>query len=122
MMPPPATSNEADEGFTVEELTSLAKSEETDSKRAALMTSLTANFDTADTDGNGKVTHSEAMAYEKSQKKLANSALQETRSTRTTNSTETSDRSLQSQMMAMMRLYNTTAGNATTSSSLTLSA
>lgn len=64
--PPPAeASSEEDEGFTAEELESLASSTE-DSNLATLMSSLAANFEDADTDGDGKVNRQEAMAYQES--------------------------------------------------------
>jgi Ca2+-binding EF-hand superfamily protein len=54
-----------DAGFTKEELASqLKKIGDTDSKRTTVMTSIINNFDKADTDGNGKVTRLEAMAYD----------------------------------------------------------
>ena len=52
-------------GFTKDELTSMVKEiGSTDSKRTTLMTSIINNFDKADTDGDGKVSRQEAMAYD----------------------------------------------------------
>ena len=54
-----------DTGFSKDELTSMiADIGDTDSKRTALMQSIVDNFDKADTNGDGKVTNSEAMAYD----------------------------------------------------------
>ncbi|MDD3482965.1 EF-hand domain-containing protein [Azovibrio restrictus] len=62
--PPPAEANsEEDEGYTAEELATIASSTE-DSNLATLMSSLAANFEDADTDGDGKVNRQEAMAYQ----------------------------------------------------------
>jgi len=53
-------------GYTKDELTSLIDQVgDSDSKRTSLMSSIVSNFDKADTDGNGKVSNEEAMAYDK---------------------------------------------------------
>lgn len=58
--PPPA----GDTGFTQAELESqLSEIGDTDSVRAELISTVIENFDAADTDGDGKVTFQEAMAY-----------------------------------------------------------
>ncbi|PLK48622.1 EF-hand domain-containing protein [Uliginosibacterium sp. TH139] len=63
-MPPPPPPQD-DEGFTQDELSAqLEEIGSTDSKRSSLISSIVENFDQADTDGNGKVSHSEAMAFE----------------------------------------------------------
>jgi len=55
----------ADAGYTKDELASMVKEiGDTDSKRTTLMTNIINNFDKADTDGNGKVSRQEAMAYD----------------------------------------------------------
>jgi Ca2+-binding EF-hand superfamily protein len=60
-MPPPPQN---DTGFTQDELTSqLEEIGDSDSTRATLISSIVENFDTADADGDGKVTGSEAMSY-----------------------------------------------------------
>lgn len=71
---------------------------------------LAANFDTADADGNGKVTRQEAMAFEKAQRQAsaANNAA-------ASNSTSGRD-ALQQQLQTMMRMYNITGASQTTSS------
>lgn len=63
-MPPPPPSSEEDEGFTEDELTSqLEEIGDTDSARSTLISSILENFDAADTDSDGKVSNTEAMAY-----------------------------------------------------------
>jgi len=65
--PPPPRSPEEDTGYTAEELTAMAEeSTSTDSNLASLLASIVENFDAADTDGDGKVTSAEAMAYQQS--------------------------------------------------------
>lgn len=58
--PPPPPSN--DEGFTQDELSEIAATT-SDSNLASLMSALADNFDAADTNGDGKITHDEAMSY-----------------------------------------------------------
>ncbi len=54
-------------GYTKDELSSLIQEiGDTDSQRTTLMSSIVSNFDTVDTDGNGKVSDTEAMAYDQS--------------------------------------------------------
>ncbi len=70
MPPPPPPQPQEDEGFTQDELTQqlseLSSSSTTDSARSDLLSKIVANFDAADTNGDGKVSNAEAMAYEKS--------------------------------------------------------
>lgn len=62
-MPPPPPEN--DEGFTEDELSAqLEEIGSSDSKRSSLISSVLENFDEADTDGDGKVSFKEAMAYD----------------------------------------------------------
>jgi Ca2+-binding EF-hand superfamily protein len=62
--PPPMEGNEA--GFTKEELTDqLEEIGSTDSKRSSFISGIIENFDAADTDGDGKVSLEEAIAYDK---------------------------------------------------------
>lgn len=64
-MPPPPPQDDA--GFTKEELSSqLDAMGSSDSKRAGFIANVVQNFDAADTDGDGKVTFSEAQAYNSS--------------------------------------------------------
>jgi Ca2+-binding EF-hand superfamily protein len=57
----------ADQGFTQDELTGMIQEiGNSDGKRSHLMTDLAANFDTADTDGNGRISRDEAMAFAQS--------------------------------------------------------
>lgn len=64
-MPPPPSSGQ-DSGLTQDEVSSIASTTE-DSKLAELMNNLAANFDEADTDGDGKVSVQEAMAFQAKQ-------------------------------------------------------
>lgn len=64
-MPPPPPQN--DGGFSKDELQSqLSAVSSTDSQRASLLNNIVSNFSSADSDGDGKVTRQEAMAFEQS--------------------------------------------------------
>jgi len=63
--PPPPAEGKEDEGYTQDELSSIASSTD-DSNLSELMSNLAANFDAADANGDGKVTRDEAMAYQDS--------------------------------------------------------
>lgn len=60
--PPPAE----DAGFTKDELSSQLEEAGGDSKRSSLISNIVNNFEAADSDGDGKVSFTEAMAYDKS--------------------------------------------------------
>lgn len=91
MPPPPPPAAEEDTGFTEEELTSqLSELQESgtlsdaDTARAELLTSVLSQFDTADTNSDGRVDFKEAMAIEQSGQESDATAS-------TTGSTATSD-------------------------------
>jgi Ca2+-binding EF-hand superfamily protein len=62
--PPPPNGSGDDSGFTQEELTEMAASE--DSPMAGLFSQLAENFDAADTNEDGTVSQQEAMAFQQS--------------------------------------------------------
>lgn len=65
-MPPPPPPN--DEGFTQEELEAqLTEIGDADSERSSLIADIVSNFEAADSDGDGKVSFQEAMAYKDEQ-------------------------------------------------------
>lgn len=73
-MPPPPPPGENDTGFTKDELQSqLDEIGSSDSTRSSLISNIVNNFEAADTDGDGKVTHQEAMAYDQSEQRSASS-------------------------------------------------
>jgi Ca2+-binding EF-hand superfamily protein len=66
-MPPPPPPSDSDTGFTQDELESqLSEIGSSDSKRSDLLNKIVANFDTADTNSDGKVSFAEAQAYDQS--------------------------------------------------------
>ncbi|MFO1435922.1 MAG: EF-hand domain-containing protein [Gammaproteobacteria bacterium] len=75
--PPPNGdgSEDSDPGLTKDQLTSMANElSSKDSKGADLFSKLAANFSTADSNGDGRVTRDEAMAYDQSSSKDGNSS------------------------------------------------
>lgn len=141
-MPPPpppsdsSSSSSNDSGFTKDQLTSqLSEIGSTDSKRSTLISNIIQNFDKADTDGDGKVSFKEAMAYDKanstsstsssstSSSSTSSSSSNSTGTTSTsssgTSSTQTSDAKLFRQLMELLRTYG--HGTTGTTSSLTSS-
>lgn len=70
--PPPPPSQEEDTGYTQDELTAMSsETSSTDSKLSSLFETLATNFSSADTNGDGKVTSAEAMAYQESTKQTS---------------------------------------------------
>jgi len=73
--PPPPSGNDTDTGFTKDELSAqLEETGGTDSSRSSLISNIVENFDKADTDGDGKVSLQESIAYEQSTTTASSSA------------------------------------------------
>lgn len=62
--PPPPQGEDDDEGYTQDELESIASSTD-DSQLSSLMSTIAANFEAADTNQDGKVSAKEAMEYQR---------------------------------------------------------
>lgn len=102
-MPPPPPQESQDSGFTKDELSSqLEEIGSTDSKRSSLISDIVNNFAAADTDGDGKVTNQEAMAYEQQNSDSSSSSNSSSSSSSTSASTEAK---LMHQIMELMRAY-----------------
>ena len=106
-----------DSGFTVDELTQqLSDIGTSDSKRSDLLNKIVANFDTADTNSDGKVSNAEAMAYDQSSASSTGSA---------TDSTTSSDLAIMKRIMELMNAYaltSSTDSNNSVASTLSVSA
>ena len=105
-MPPPPPQDDA--GFTQEELENqLTEIGSTDSQRSSLLSKVVENFDTADTNQDGKVSFQEAMAYDESTSDSTSSSTSSSDSTSTssTSSTQTSDAKVFRQLMELLRTY-----------------
>lgn len=98
-MPPPPP--EGDTGFTADELQAqLDEIGDTDSARSSLISNIIENFDAADTDGDGKVTFQEAMAYDQSTGSGASDS-----ATSTASASASSEAQLMSQIMKLAEAY-----------------
>lgn len=129
MAPPPPPQGDGDgdggdgvsgAGLTKDQLTSqLQQIGDTDSQRSSLISKIVANFDKADTNGDGKVSAQEAMAYDRSSRSSGTAATASAEGT-SSSSNQLSDARLLHRVMALMRAYDVNgdaAGNAATGSS-----
>lgn len=97
-MPPPPPPN--DEGFTQEELEAqLTEIGDADSDRSSLIADIVSNFEAADSDGDGKVSFQEAMAYKDEQQSASGT---EESSTAQASSSESQ---VLKQIMQLMQAY-----------------
>lgn len=107
MRPPPP--KEQDGGKSVDELTQLLDEvKTTDSAIAADLQRLIDQFDSADADQDGKVSHDEAMAFKDSQQP-------------TSRSSDTSQQQLQQTLLQLMKSYGAGMDSSTTRHSVSLS-
>jgi len=101
-MPPPPQ-QEGDQGFTKDQLTSMSKDlSSTDSERSKVMSDIAANFDAADTDGDGKVNGSEARVFEDSKNASGTGNSTDTSST---SSASNADAQFMKQMVQLLKSY-----------------
>ncbi|MCB5206437.1 EF-hand domain-containing protein [Methylovorus mays] len=117
MPPPPPPSEGQDEGYTQDELTSIASSTD-DSQLASLMTEVAENFEEADTNQDGKVTGQEAMAYKESSSESSSSTTSSSSST----STSASSSSLSQIAQQIQQLITAYGLDSSSSSSLSYTA
>lgn len=102
-MPPPPPPGGDDAGFTQEELSSqLEEIGSTDSKRSGLISKVVDNFEAADANGDGKVSASEAMAYDRESSTDAGAS---TDSTTAATTGAASEGALMHRLMELMRAY-----------------
>lgn len=104
-MPPPPPQG-SDQGFTKDELSrQLEQIGSSDSQRASLISSIVSNFEAADTNGDGKVSFKEAIAYDQSsQQNSGNDA-----STSSRSGTATSDAQVMMKIMQLAHAYGAVA-------------
>jgi len=111
--PPPPPPGGEDQGLTQDELTSIAETS-TDSELSTLMSELASNFDEADSNQDGTVSASEAMAYQ-----AANGSSKTESDAGASGSSN--EAAVMRQIMELMRAYGE-QGSATASSSLSVTA
>jgi Ca2+-binding EF-hand superfamily protein len=112
MPPPPPPKDDA--GFTQEELTSqLEEIGSSDSERSNFISNIVQNFSAADTNGDGKVSFSEAQAYNSQSSSTSSDSTSS--STNTTVSTNT-DAQVMFKIMQLMHAYGSFSDNSSQSS------
>lgn len=100
--PPPAGGGqEEDEGLTLEQVNAMA-SDTSDSKLSELLDTISANFDAADANGDGKVTRQEAMDYQQSQQSASDSA---SSSSSNSSAAASSDAAVMKRIMDLVHSY-----------------
>jgi Ca2+-binding EF-hand superfamily protein len=95
MPPPPPPSDSQDQGLTKDQLSSMVSSLDSSdsSSQASDLQNLLASFDKADTDGDGKVTFKEAMAFKKASESTSSSSSTTDSTTTTATTSDTSSTS-----------------------------
>ncbi len=114
-MPPPPPQDDA--GFTKEELSSqLEEIGSTDSKRTSFISNVIENFEAADTDSDGKVTFSEAQAYNSQSSSTSSDVTDTSGSTTTTASASAnSEAQVMLKIMQLMHAYSSFNDNSSKS-------
>jgi Ca2+-binding EF-hand superfamily protein len=113
-MPPPPPQDDA--GFTKEELSSqLEEIGSTDSKRASFISNVVENFEAADTDSDGKVTFSEAQAYNSQSSSATSDATDTSGSTTTASASANSEAQVMLKIMQLMHAYSSFNDNSSKS-------
>lgn len=90
-----------DKGLTADQMTEIA-SKTDDSDLASLMKTLASNFEAADANGDGKVTHDEAMAYQEQNQATGATT---TASTSSSSSASALDENVVKQIMQLVQTY-----------------
>lgn len=116
MPPGPPPGGAGDAGFSKEELqTQLDEIGTSDNERSSLISSIVQNFDEADSDGDGKVSLQEAMAYREKEADGSEAASVQPDST---TSADNSERKLMMQLMKLVHAYGGGGDGSATLSSL----
>ena len=104
-MPPPPPGDDA--GFTKDELTSQIESaDSSDTQRTELLNKIVENFEAADSDGDGKVSFTEAMAYDESTKTATTDSSSTSGTTSsTTTAASNNDDQIMFKIMQLMHAY-----------------
>jgi Ca2+-binding EF-hand superfamily protein len=102
--PPPPPKDDA--GFTKDELTSQINStDSSDTQRTDLMTKIVENFAAADTNSDGKVSFTEAMAYDQSSKTTSSSSTNDAGSGNSNTSANNTEAQVMMKIMQLIHAY-----------------
>ncbi|MBI3144954.1 MAG: EF-hand domain-containing protein [Pseudogulbenkiania sp.] len=109
-MPPPPPPGDEDEGLSQEQISQMASdaSEAGDTEAATRFAELAASFDEADSDGDGKVSFAESIAFEKASQTSSDSTSDSTASSSSV--ANNSDARVMMQLMQLMRSYDLGGG------------
>lgn len=126
-MPPPPPQGADGAGFTKDELQAqLDEIGSSDSKRSDLISNIVSNFDKADTDGDGKVSMREAMAYDQSSQTASTSSTSTDSSGGATSSgSKSTEAEVMKRIMQLMHAYSVfgqDSGEASSSGTISVSA
>ena len=119
-MPPPppnGANGNNDTGFTKDELSQqLSEIDSSDSKRSSLINNIVQNFEKADTDGDGKVSFKEAMAFDKANSTSSSGSTSTSSPTASTtdsgsSTTQATDKQVFRQLMELLRTYGDNSTN-----------
>lgn len=99
--PPPPPADDA--GFTKDELSSQLEEAGSGSKRSSLISNIVNNFEAADSDGDGKVSFTEAMAYDRSTQN--STASDSSSASNLTSSANNSEAGIMMKIMQLMHAY-----------------
>lgn len=103
-MPPPPPQDDA--GFTKDELQSqLSEIGSSDSKRSSLISNVVNNFEAADSNGDGKVSFSEARAYDQSSTSSTTASSTDGTTASSTDTANSEDTKLMLKIMQLMHAY-----------------
>jgi len=102
--PPPSGGQQIDQGLTKDQLAEMASDTNSlNSSVSEMFSQLANNFSAADTNGDGKVTHDEAMAYQ--QANSSNKTGQSSASSNSTSSSQVSDLQFMKNIMQILHAY-----------------
>jgi Ca2+-binding EF-hand superfamily protein len=107
MPPPPPPSDSQDQGLTKDQLSSMVSSLDSSdgSSQASDLQNLLASFDKADTDGDGKVTFKEAMAFKKASESSSSTSDSTTTTATTSDTLTTSSAAVFHRIAQLMATY-----------------
>lgn len=124
-MPPPPPQGADGAGFTKDELQAqLDEIGSSDSKRSSLISNVVNNFDKADTDGDGKVSMLEAMAFDQSSQSASTSST-DSSSSATSSGSKSTEAEVMKRIMQLMHAYSVfgqDSGEASSSGTVSVSA
>lgn len=104
--PPPPPDGGQDGGFSKDQLSSqLQEIGSSDSQRGSLISSIVDNFDQADSNGDGKVNHEEAMAYGQTLQSGSGTSASTDEASSSTTATSSNEAAVMQKIMQLIHAY-----------------